>query len=417
MTTDNNQTTSTCSKFSEPYTLVPALEVSRRISSLQDSLIKHGFGGCLLLQNVDIFYFSGTMQSGALFIPNRGEPVFWIRRSLDRARAESPLKDIRLQDSLSKTCQEITTRMPAGKSLGLELDILPTRIFQRYANELPQIQLNDISPVIRALRALKSNYELEHIKKACQIAGEVFTAARTLIKPGMSELELQAELEYQARIRGHLGISRMRSWNNEMFFGHIISGASAAVRGYMDASTNGIGMAPAFPQGATIQSLQPGIPVSIDFMVNYQGYLCDITRMFCLGETDKKLARAHQDLLELNRQLLAVTKPGVRAESIFETAINLANKMGYGDNFLGTGRDRVSFVGHGVGLEVDEFPFLAWGSRQVLEPDMVLALEPKFIFPDCGVATIENTYLLTTDGVEQLTRDEESIITSALITI
>ena len=398
-----------CEKFSESYTLVPAAETSFRIAALQNRLDKHGFGGCLLLQNTDIFYFAGTIQNGALFVPDRGEPVFWIRRSLDRARAESPLHDIRPLDNLGKTCREISTRLPKKKPLGLELDVLPTRIFQRYAEHLPQIQLIDVSLLIRRLRALKSDYELECIKKASSIAGEVFAAAKTLIKPGITELQLQAALEYQARIRGHLGIARMRGWNNEMCFGHVISGAAAAVRGYLDAPTNGIGLSPAFPQGATVNPLEPGISVSIDFMINYRGYLTDATRMFCLGEADTTLARAHRDLLELNQKLLAAIKPGVKAESIFEAAMDLAADMGYGDNFLGSGTDRVSFVGHGVGLEVDEFPFLARGSKQILEPGMVFALEPKFIFPGRGVATIENTYLLTNHGSRRLTTDDENI--------
>lgn len=409
MTPADQQSPASLKKFSEPYTLVPAPEISRRIAALQDRLIATGFGGCLLLQNTDIFYFSGTMQDGTLFIPQQGDPTFWIRRSLDRARDETPLTDLRPRGTFDQLCREIEKRLPAGTSLGLELDVLPTGIFQRYVKFLPQIQLTDISPLIRSLRSLKSDYELKCIKKACRIAGEVFAVARTLIRPGISELELQAELEYQARIRGHLGIARMRGWNNELFFGHVISGAGAAIRGYLDAPTNGIGLSPAFPQGATIQPLQPGIPVSIDFMINYQGYLNDATRMFCLGKPDKKLARAHQDLLELNRRLLAVIKPGVMAGAIFETAMDLADKMAYGDNFLGSGRDRVSFVGHGVGLEVDEFPFLARGSKQVLKPGMVFALEPKFIFPGHGVATIENTYLLTDHGCRRLTTDDENI--------
>lgn len=410
MTTPKYQAAAPDGKFAETYTLVPFAEIGRRISALQSSLSRHDIAGCLLLQITDIFYFSGTMQDGALFIPQQGEPTFWIRRSLDRARNETPLKDLRPRETLVQLCKEIRKRLPVGSTLGLELDVLPAGIFQRYGKLLPHIPLTDISPLIRGLRACKSDYELECIKKACRIAGDVFAVAKTLIKPGISELELQAELEYQARIRGHLGIARMRGWNNELFFGHVISGPAAAVRGYLDAPTNGIGLSPAFPQGATSQTLRPGIPVSIDFMVNYQGYLNDATRMFCLGEPDKKLARAHQDLLELNHRLLAAIKPGVKAESIFEAAMDLADKMGYGDNFLGSGHDRVSFVGHGVGLEVDEFPFLARGSKQTLETGMVFALEPKFIFPGLGVATIENTYLLKESDIERLTGDDENII-------
>jgi Xaa-Pro dipeptidase len=398
------------SSFNAPYTCVPPEEVTGRIEALQENMQAEALDGCLLLQNIDIFYFSGTMQDGILFIPAQGNPTFWVRRSLERGRAESPLRDLRPQETLKQICQKLKARLSPKTVLGLELDILPINIFQRCADQLPDVALTDISPLIRNLRSCKSDYELQCIQKACRISSEVFAAAKALIKPGMSELELQAELEYQARIRGHLGIGRMRSWNNELFFGHVISGPAAAVRGYMDAPTNGIGLNPAFPQGATIQPLQPGIPVSIDFMINYYGYLSDATRMFCLGEPDKKLERAHHDLLELNRQLLDAVKPGIEAGSLYELATELADTMKYGEHFLGFGSDRVSFIGHGIGLEVDEFPFLARGSRQLLKEGMVFALEPKFIFPGLGVATIENTCLVTKNGVERLTKDNEKII-------
>ncbi len=402
--------TAPASRFDAPYACVPPGEVTGRIAALQEKMRTAALGGCLLLQNIDIFYFTGTMQDGGLFIPAQGDPTFWIRRGLERGRAESPLEKLCPWDSFEQVCREVKNRLPAMAKLGMELDILPARLFQRYADQLPGLILTDVSPLIRKQRAIKSDYELECIKKACRVTSEVFAAAKTLIKPGITELELQAELEYQARIRGHLGIGRMRAWNNELFFGHVISGPAAAVRGYLDAPTNGIGLDPAFPQGATIQVLRPGVPVSIDFMVNYRGYLDDATRMFCLGEPDAKTARAHRDLLELNHRLLAAVKPGLEAGNIFELAVELAEAMGYGDHFLGSGPDRVSFVGHGVGLEVDEFPFLARGSRLPLEPGMVFALEPKFIFPGHGVATIENTCLVTQNGVERLTGDEEAIV-------
>ncbi|MBN2333236.1 MAG: aminopeptidase P family protein [Deltaproteobacteria bacterium] len=396
--------------YTTPYHQVPAAEIVDRIARFQTCLAEQGTGGALLLQNTDIFYCTGTLQNGILFIPATGTPTFWVRRSFDRGRQESPLTDIRPQLSLADLVTDIKGRLDGKNALGLELDVLPTRIYRRYADLLAGTPIIDISPLIRQVRALKSTYETGCIRKACRIMSEVFKHAATIIKPGITELELQAELEYQARIRGHLGIARMRGWNNELFFGHVISGPAAAARGYLDAPTNGLGLSPAFPQGATTRTLQPGIPVSIDFMVNADGYLGDETRMFCLGQPAKQLLKTHRDLLTLNRELVQAARPGVVAGSIHDLAVELAEHMGYGNHFLGTGGDRVSFVGHGVGLEVDEFPFMARGSKQILEAGMVIALEPKFIFPDQGVITIENTYLLTGNGNERLTTDGEAMV-------
>ena len=206
-----------------------------------------------------------------------------------------------------------------------------------------------------------------------------------------------------------------------MFFGHAISGAEAARRGYMDAPTNGLGLSPAFPQGASRQQISHGVPLSIDFMVNYEGYLGDMTRMFCLGEPDQLLLDAHSKLLELNQELVKALTPGRESGAIFDLALKIAADYGFADFFLGHGPDQVSFVGHGLGLEVDEFPFLAQGSRLPLAADMVVALEPKLTFPPkhhaprpwnkvpAGVISTESTYLITQSSPRQLCRTPENI--------
>jgi Xaa-Pro aminopeptidase len=240
----------------------------------------------------------------------------------------------------------------------------------------------------------------------------------TLLIPGKSEFEILGELDLEARKRGHLGIIRMRGWNNEVLLGHILSGPEGTRRGYLDAPTNGLGLAPAFPQGASRTKIRAGVPVSIDFMVNYEGYMADTTRVFCLGEPSPPYIQTHHKLLDLNQKLAEALQPGQSSTKLFQLAQEIAGEYGFAENFLGYGDDRVSFVGHGIGLEVDEFPFIASGTPFVLTAGMVIALEPKLIFPPhqripaplpSGVVAIENTYLVTDHKPLCLTRFPEKI--------
>ena len=407
----------------ESYKLVPAPEIEHRCSRARAAITAAGLDGIIILQNVDRYYFTGTLQDGILWLPAAGTPVFWVRRSLSRARLESPLTDIRPQpEAFSDTRRELAASVGAAAKIGMELDVIPVRRFSSFRKLLPEIALiSDASPLIRTLRARKSAYEIDCIKQAAHIMDQVMLHAATVIREDISELELMAELEHQARRLGHLGIVRMRGFNNEFFFGHALSGPESARRGYLDAPTNGLGLSPAFSQGAGRTRLKPEIPVSIDFMVNYEGYLADMTRMFCLGEPVAAFRRTHEKLLALNDELVAMLKPGTECGSIFAKALEIAAEFGFADFFLGHGEDQISFVGHGVGLEVDEFPFIARNHKMVLEKDMVVALEPKLTFPKphnsfslprnlpATAVTTETTYLISQDSVIPLTLTPEEI--------
>ena len=405
------------------YKLVPANEIEQRLKLAQKALGEAGLDGLLILQNIDRYYFTGTLQDGVLWLPSEGGPVFWVRRSLKRARQESPITDLRPQPAESSKLEtELRAVIAPQSRIGLEMDVVPARLAARFQRLLPNsCRISDGSPLIRNLRACKSPYEISCIKKAAAIMDQVMEHAASVLTSGISEVELMAELEHQARRLGHLGIIRMRGWNNELFFGHALSGAEAARRGYLDAPTNGLGLSPAFSQGASHNLIQEGVPVSIDFMVNYEGYLADLTRMLCLNEPPAALCRAHQDLLNLNHELVAALRPGAECGEVFTRAQNLAQEFGFADYFLGHGSDQVSFVGHGVGLEVDEFPFIARGNRLPLKAGMVVALEPKLTFPPAhhapapynnvpaSAVTTETTYLITEESTYPLTLSPEKI--------
>jgi len=412
------------SGFPAAYKLVPATEIKQRLTNARAALAKTELYGILILQNIDRYYFTGTLQDGILWLPAAGEPIYWVRRSLARARLESPLNDIRPQPLTSAELKtELTAVVPAQPAnIGMEFDVVPFQLLTRMQRLLPDtIEILDASPLIRNLRARKSRYEIACIKGAAAIMDDVILHASSVIKEGMKEIELMAELEHQARRLGHLGIVRMRGFNNELFFGHTLTGPESARRGYLDAPTNGLGLCPAFSQGAGHSLIQRGLPISVDFMINHEGYLTDITRMFSLGDPPANIHEAHEKLLTLNHELVNLLKPGIESGTIFSKALEIAADFGFADFFLGHGPDKVSFVGHGVGLEVDEFPFIARNNKMLLEKDMVVALEPKLIFPPtpnsfsnhstptATAITTETTYVITQDSTMPLTLSPEKI--------
>ena len=410
--------------FPTSYKLVPATEIRQRLNQAQRAISATGRSGILILQNVDRYYFTGTLQDGILWLPGAGPPIFWVRRSLERALLESPLADIRPQPTdfcaLKKELRAAVSGSAAD--IGMELDVVPARLLTRFQKLLPDnCSISDASPLIRNLRARKSAYEIDCIKKAAAIMDDIMSYAATIIIEGISEIELMAELEHQARRLGHLGIVRMRGFNNELFFGHALTGPESARRGYLDAPTNGLGLSPAFSQGAGHSKIKYGVPISIDFMVNYEGYLADMTRMFALGEPPAEIVETHEKLLALNRELVLMLKPGSQCGAIYAKAMAVAAEFGFGDYFLGHGPDQVTFVGHGVGLEVDEFPFIARNNNMVLADNMVVALEPKLTFPPghnnsattpiltATAVTTETTYVITRDSALPLTLTPEKI--------
>lgn len=391
--------------------LTPKSELDQRLARLQTALIREDLGAALLLEASDLFYFTGTGQQAYLFVPAEGQPLLMVKKSLSRARAESNLERIEAVRGLRDLPSLLwEAGWPKTGRLGLEMDVLPAAQYLRFQKGLAPAVLADVSDVVRRVRMIKSPYELGIMRRAAGLAGEVLEKVRAALRPGMREIELAALLEYEARQRGHQGTVRMRGFNQVLHFGHVLAGASAAVPSAMESPTGGWGLSPAVPHGAGYHQIAPHQPVLVDFVMAVDGYLVDQTRILCLGKPPTELARAHQVALDIEVHLAAAAKPGVPAEELFAVAQEIARGAGLSEHFMGYGPDRVSFVGHGIGLELDELPPLARGVKIPLEAGVTLALEPKFTFPGQGVVGIEDTYLVTEKGAEGLTRPERGIL-------
>jgi Xaa-Pro aminopeptidase len=292
----------------------------------------------------------------------------------------------------------------------MELDVLPAASYFFYQKLFPDSRIVDISGAVRQLRMIKSPWEIEMMRGAAALSRVVADAVPEILHEGLSELELSAELELAARKAGHLGIVRVRAFNLEMAFGHVLSGADAALPSYGDTPTGGMGLSPAFGQGAGKRRIGRSEIVSVDIMMNFNGYLNDQTRNFCLGPPPEKLARAYALSREIHDGLRAKAGPGAVTGELYEEILRDVEKAGWADVFMGHGDTRVHFIGHGLGLEVDEPPFVAKGQKLALREGMTFAFEPKFIVPGLGVAGLENTYLVTGSGVESLNTAPEELL-------
>jgi Xaa-Pro dipeptidase len=387
---------------------VPSFEMEHRLQCIQELMVQDGLDGAFLFQNLDRFYFSGTMQPGILFLQPQGEPVLFIRKNIDRAREESSLEKIMPLNSmrdLPAALQELDVPLP--QTLGLELDILPAQIYLQIDKIFPSAHLLDFSVQLRRCRMIKSEWEIENLRQAAQMTADLVRAVPSLLKPGLTELELAGRLESFLRQKGHQGYIRTRGFNQEVFYGHILSGPEGVLASYIDSPSGGLGTGPAFSQGASFKIIRKHEPVSIDYCGCFNGYIVDQTRMFSLGEPAPAVRQAYGAMREIQETLKARTQPGITGSQLYHWAREEAQRLGYRDTFMGFGASRAAYVGHGVGMELDELPLIAEKFNWPLQENMVFALEPKVMLPEYGLVGIENTYRLTPLELETLTSVSE----------
>lgn len=389
--------------------LTPRSELMARISKLQQLMTAAGFDGSVIVQNADLFYFAGTVQQSHLYVPASGKPVLMVKKSLARAREESALEEIVPLANI----KEIPGMLAAYGYhdlgvLGFEMDVLPAALFMRYQKIFAPAKLADASKLIRTVRMVKSAYEIEIIKDAARLNHAMFSRVRDYLQQGIAEVEFAAKLESIYRQRGHQGYIRARGFNQEIVYGHIMSGSNLAMPSFLDSPTGGPGLNPSFPQGAGYKRINSNEPVMVDYVGVYDGYMVDQTRIFCIGRLPEKMIRAYEAVISIQETLKQNAVPGALCEDLYTRAVDIAYQSGLGDHFMGY-HEAAPFVGHGIGIELDEWPVLAKGFKIPLEKGMVLALEPKFVFPE-GAVGIENTFVVRDNGLETLTEFDEEII-------
>ncbi len=365
-----------------------------------------GLDGALLAQATDVFYFSGTRQNAALWIPAGTEPVLVVRKSVARAREESAVADVRP----FPRGKDLAALFAGARKVGLTLDVLPVNLHAFYVRALGGAEIVDVGRAVREQRSVKSPVELALMRETASIMTGALAELPSYLRAGMTELELTAEVEYRLRRRGNEGSPRLRGFNQELFVGVAVAGASGTAPGFFDGPVTGRGLSAAAPLGASRAFVPRDSPILLDYTAVKNGYVVDMTRMAVMGRLAPELERAFRVALSIQAEVAERLRPGEIPSAIWERARAIAEEAGLGGSFMGPPGDQARFVGHGVGLELDELPVLAPGFDEPLVAGQTVAVEPKFVLPGLGAIGIENTWAVGARGGEKITDLADDVV-------
>lgn len=385
-------------------------EFTQRVERFQRSLDESELDGALIVQSTDVYYLIGTDQNGLLWVPRNGKALFMVRKSYERALQDGLVEDIVFLKSLSHVPDHIKNHSGiVPRRIGLEMDVLPAMLYFSYRDLFPLAELADVSALIRSVRMIKSRREISLVKKAAEIADDLFRKVPGFLKESETEIDLARKAEDFYRCHGHPGISPMRAFNVRNVYGHILAGAGAAMPSASPGPTGGLGAGPFFSHGAGLGKIHPHEPVLFDYASNAEGYISDQSRIYSLGDLPVKFHRAHRVMIDVQEAVAQEGKPGTRAGELYDLALKLVKRAGLYEGFMGHPQP-VPFVGHGLGLELDEWPVIGRNSKHILENGMIIALEPKIVFPGEGAVGVENTFVVGDDGMEKLSRFQDEIV-------
>jgi Xaa-Pro aminopeptidase len=393
-----------------PAAFVPAEEVEARLARFQARLAQAELPLALVTHPIDLYYLTGAMPDAWLVAPAAGRPILLVRKSLTRAREESSAVETRPFPGTGEAAALLRELLgPGWRRIGADLDVLPAATYLKLASLLPQAAWVDSGPLVREVRAIKSPWEIERHRRAARQHVATFDAIKASLRDGMTELELSAIVEAAMRRQGHQGLTRLRRPGMELWFANVVAGPSAAQPTAFDGPVGGRGVHPASGSVPGLRRIARGATVMADIVSNCEGYNGDIARAFCIGEPSDEVKRAHDFCIEALRRLERLMVPGALCSEIFREVDAWAKAAGEPVGFMGYGDNRVKFFGHGIGLEVDEYPIIAKGFAQPLQPGMVVAVEPKAFHPELGPAGLEMSYVITESSAEALLEYPEEI--------
>ena len=381
-------------------------ELKLRRDKIRALMAQQGIDAALITCNVNLIYTYGRVVSGYLYLPLNAPARLFIKRPNDiEGEHIHPIRKPEQITGLLKECG-----LPLPVKLMLEGDELPFTEYNRLAACFPETEVVSCgTALIRQARSIKTPIEIEMFRRSGIAHAKAYEQIPSVYQPGMTDRQLSVEIERLMRLEGCLGIFRVFGQSMEIFMGSLLAGDNAAVPSPYDFALGGKGLDPSLPGGVSGTLLQAGQCFMVDMGGNFYGYMGDMSRVFSIGKLPEQAYAAHQTCLEIQEEIVAMAKPGTVCEDMYNKAIEIVTKAGFADYFMGVDQ-KAKFIGHGIGLEINEMHVLAPRMKQELEPGMVFALEPKIVLPGIGPVGIENSWAVTTDGLEKLTLCKEEII-------
>jgi len=254
---------------------------------------------------------------------------------------------------------------------------------------------------------IKTISEIKLIKMAAEINIKTMEYVKMCYNSGMKDYQLQIEIESYARsVLSHPGIFWTRGANMDATISLVVTGKTSMVPTYTDFVIGGRGLSPFIAQGASGEIL--GDSFVVDFVGVSHGYLADSTRTFFTSPPPEKIVRIYNELITVKNQLVDFIYNGVTANDSYNFIDALVSEYEWGNWFMGLDQ-KVKFVGHGLGIEINQLPVIAPKQYQTFEENMVIAIEPKIFVPDYGIIGIEDTYLLEDNKLHSLTGNPDNI--------
>lgn len=392
-------------------------DLSLKWDRMQEAMRKTDADGCLLSVDVNLFYTTGKIFSGYFYLPATGVPCLFVKRPAIEKQHEANGADsdvrmpqifqIRKPEDMPALFGKLGLAMP--EKLYLEADELTYNDYIRLQAVFSPKETANATALMRNLRQIKTPVEIDLFRISARQHAKTYGEIKGCFHPGMTDLELQFKIEAIMRKNGSMGLFRAFGANMDIFMGSILAGDNAETPSPFDFALGGGGLDASCPLGANGTVLKPGTAVMVDMAGNYTAYMTDMTRVFAVGELPDIAYKAHATSLLIQREIETIARPGTPCADLYTIALKLAQDAGLEKYFMGT-RQQAKFVGHGIGIQINELPVLTPRSKELLTPGMVFALEPKFVIPGVGAVGIENSFLVTDSKLEKLTLFEEEII-------
>lgn len=380
-------------------------ELELKWRRIQQAMRQEEADGCLLTMNMNLYYVSGQVFNGYFYLPAEGRPYWFVKRLT--IPETNQVHVIRKPEQIPDFFRDLNLAMP--RKLLLEADELSYNEYIRLQHVFRAEATGNASALIRHIRMIKTPWEIEQMRISARKHEAVYREIPACYRPGMRDIELQIEIEKRMRVHGSLGYFRAFGSNMDIFVGSLLAGENAGEPSPFDFALGGKGIHASGPLGANGTLLEEGTTVMADMSGNYTAYQTDMTRVFSIGKLPDRAYRVHRVALEIQARMERTAKPGVSCAELYRDALAMAGQEGLKDCFMGT-HLQAKFVGHGVGLEINELPVLTTRSKDILQPGMTFAFEPKFVLAGIGAVGIENTFLVTDSGVEKMTLLDENII-------
>ena len=361
---------------------------------IQQAMRKINADGCLLTVDVNLYYTTGRIYSGYFYLPAEGAPWFFVKRP--NGLAGDHVEYIRKPEQMAELFAFYGLEMP--EKLLLEADELTYNDYIRLQKIFNPKETGNATAMMRELRRIKTPYEIEMFRISAERHAKTYAEIPECFRPGMTDLEFQYEIEKRMRKNGSIGLFRAFGANMDIFMGSILAGENAEVPSPFDFALGGSGIDASCPLGANGTPLKEGTAIMVD-----------MTRVFSVGHLTELAYRAHQTALLIESEIENIARPGTPCAELYEIAAKITESQRLGAYFMGT-KQQAKFVGHGIGIQINELPVLTPRSKDMLEPNMVFALEPKYVIPGIGAVGIENSFLVTETGLEKITHFTEDII-------